>query len=161
MDHTIRIGIADDHAIFRKILRSTVVLQPGLRVVAEAENGSAAIAMVEKHRPEMVIMDIGMPVLNGIEATRTIRSKFPGTKVLVLTIHTIENFLDIAYQAGACTLLPKDCSKNELLRAIKDCLHNNRALTAPTAPQTFPNHPSHQHRAPHLRLLRASEGYSR
>ena len=125
MDHTIRIGIADDHAIFRKVLRSTVVLQPGLRVVAEAENGSAAIAMVEKHRPEMVLMDIGMPALDGIEATRIIKSKFPATRVLVLTIHTVESFSDRAFQAGACSLLPKDCSKNDLFKAIRDCLHNN------------------------------------
>jgi DNA-binding NarL/FixJ family response regulator len=121
MDRTIRIGIADDNAMFRKILRSTIVMQPGMKVVAEAEDGSSAIAMVEKHRPEIVLMDISMPVLDGIEATRIIRSKFPGTKVLVLTMHTVENYSFRAYQAGACSLLPKDCSKNELFRAIKDC----------------------------------------
>jgi len=66
-------------------------------------------------------MDISMPVLDGIEATRIIRSKFPGTKVLVLIMHTVQIFSDRAYQAGAYNLLPKDCSKNELLRAIKDC----------------------------------------
>ena len=121
MDHTIRIGIADDNAMFRKILHSTIVMQPGIKVVAEAEDGSSAIAMVEKHRPEMVLMDISMPVLDGIEATRIIRSKFPGTRVLVLTMHTVEILSDRAYQAGACGLLAKDCSKNELFRAIKDC----------------------------------------
>jgi len=77
---TIRIGIVDDHAVFRKTLRSTILLQPGIKVVAEAEDGSEAVTMVEKHRPEIVLMDISMPVLDGIEATRIIRSKFPDTK---------------------------------------------------------------------------------
>ena len=121
---TIRIGIADDHAIFRKTLRSTIVLQPGIKVVAEAEDGSSAIAMVEKHRPEMVLMDISMPGMDGIEATRIIRSKFPDTKVIVLTAHTDEWYFKNAYQAGACTVLPKDCSKNELLRTIKNCIYD-------------------------------------
>jgi len=58
MDHTIRIGIADDHAVFRKTLRSTIVLQPGVTVGAEAEDGSSAIAMVEKHRPEIVLNEL-------------------------------------------------------------------------------------------------------
>ena len=94
MGHTIRIGIADNNAMFHKILRSAIVMQPGIKVVGEAEDGSSAIAMVEKHRPEIVLMDISMPVLDGIEATRIIRSKFPGTKVLVLTMHTVEMFSD-------------------------------------------------------------------
>lgn len=125
MDHTIRIGIADDHAVFRKTLRSTIVLQPGVAVVAEAEDGSSAIAMVEKHRPEIVLMDISMPVLDGIEATRIIRSKFPDTKVIVLTMHTDDCYFSSAYQAGACSLLPKGCTKNELLRTIRDCLYDS------------------------------------
>ena len=107
MDRKIRIGIADDNAMFRKILRSTIVMQPGIKVVGEAEDGSSAIAMVEKHRPEIVLMDISMPVLDGIEATRIIRSKFPGTRVLVLTMHTVEIFSDLAYQAVACGLLAR------------------------------------------------------
>ena len=124
MGHTIRIGIADDNAMFRKILRSTIVMQPGMNVVGEAEDGSSAIEMVEKHRPEIVLMDISMPVLDGIEATRIIRSEFPGTKVLVLTMHAVEIFSDRAYQAGACRFLSKGCGKEELLSAIKDCFHN-------------------------------------
>jgi DNA-binding NarL/FixJ family response regulator len=122
---TIRIGIVDDHAVFRKTLRSTILLQPGIKVVAEAEDGSEAVTMVEKHRPEIVLMDISMPVLDGIEATRIIRSKFPDTKVIVLTMHTDELHFKSAYQAGACILLPKDCSKNELFKTIKDCLYDS------------------------------------
>ena len=107
MDPCIQVAIVDDSAAVRMSLRSMLKLDQRLTLVAEAENGSAAIAMVEEHRPDVVLMDITMPVLDGIEATRIIRSKFPGTRVLVLTMHTVEIFSDRAYQAGACILLPK------------------------------------------------------
>jgi len=91
MDPCIRVAIADDSAAVRMSLRSMLKLDPRLTLVAEAENGSAAIAMVEEHRPDVVLMDITMPVLDGIEATRIITSKFPGIRVIVLTAVESQN----------------------------------------------------------------------
>ena len=122
MDHpTIQIVITDDHAFVRKSLRRLLKLQPRLKLVAEAENGSEAVALVEKHRPDVVLMDISMPVMNGIEATRIISTRFPGTKVIVLTAHTDECYLKSAYQAGASRCLAKTCCSEELLKAIMGC----------------------------------------
>ena len=118
-----RIVVADDSPPYRDAICSILQTEPNLQVVAEAGDGVYAIEAVKKHRPDVVLMDITMPVLNGIEATRIIRSKFPDTRVLVLTMHTDKSFSDRAYQAGACRFLSKGCSKNELLRAINDCLH--------------------------------------
>ena len=117
----IRIVITDDHAFVRKSLRRLLKLQPRLKLVAEAENGSEAVALVEKHRPDVVLMDISMPVMNGIEATRIISTRFLGTKVIVLTAHTDECYLNSAYQAGASRCLAKTCGSEELLKAIMDC----------------------------------------
>ena len=117
MDHTIRIVIADDHAFVRTSLHSMLKLEQRLTVVAEAKNGSEAIAMVEKHRPDVVLMDISMSVLNGIDATRIINSKFPNTKVIVLNMHTDQGYSDCAYAAGASCFLAKGCNKDEILDA--------------------------------------------
>jgi len=117
MDHTIRIVIADDHAFVRTSLHSMLKLEQRLTVVAEAKNGSEAIAMVEKHRPDVVLMDISMSVLNGIDATHIINSKFPNTKVIVLNMHTDQGYSDCAYAAGASCFLAKGCNKDEILDA--------------------------------------------
>lgn len=76
---------------------------------------------VDEHRPDVVLMDISMPVMNGIEATGMITSQFPGTKVIILTAHTEQCYLNRAYQAGAIRCLVKTCGNEELLRAIMDC----------------------------------------
>lgn len=121
LDRLIRIGIADDNELVRGTLRFILGCSPNLRVVAEAETGSAAIALVEVLRPDVVLMDISMPDMNGIDATRIITSKFPETKIIVLTMHTDKAFSDKAFQAGACRFLTKDCGKENLLNAIKEC----------------------------------------
>jgi DNA-binding NarL/FixJ family response regulator len=117
---SIRVAIVDDNPTVRMSLRSMLKLEPRLTVVAEAENGSAAIAMVEQHRPDVVLMDITMPVLDGIEATRIITSKFPSIRVIVYTIHSAESFAAKAFKAGACHFLTKGCSAEEILDAISD-----------------------------------------
>jgi DNA-binding NarL/FixJ family response regulator len=117
----VRIVVADDSAVYRRTLCGILQKAKGLQVVAEAEDGLAAIQAVEEHRPDVVLMDVSMPVLDGIEATRIIRSKFPGTRVLVLTINADKSISDRAYQVGACGFLSKGCGKNELFGAIKEC----------------------------------------
>jgi len=109
MGSTTRIGIADDDAFTRASLNFIVHLEPKLRVVAEDENGSEAVAMVKKHRPDIVLMGTRLPDINGIEATRIIFSKFPDTKVIVLTMHTDQTYSYTALEAGACHFLAKDC----------------------------------------------------
>ena len=84
----LKILLADDHKIMRNSLRSLIEKQPGMQVVAEAENGRAAIKLNRKFRPDIIVMDINMPDLNGIDATRQIVAEFPGTKVIVFTIES-------------------------------------------------------------------------
>lgn len=121
LDRLIRIGIVDDNELVRGTLNFLLGCSPDLKVVAEAENGSDAIAMVEVFQPDVVLMDLSMPVLDGIKATRIITSRFPDTKVIVLTMHTDQTFSDTALQAGACQFLTKDCGRKKLLNAIKAC----------------------------------------
>jgi DNA-binding NarL/FixJ family response regulator len=120
-DRPIRIGIADDNDLFRSILHSSLDLLPNLTVVAEAKNGAEAINMVEFLHPDIVLMDVSMPVLDGIEATRIIRSKFSDTKVIILTLHSARSISDTALQAGACQFLNKYCGQEKLFKAIQIC----------------------------------------
>jgi DNA-binding NarL/FixJ family response regulator len=135
LDRLIRIGIVDDNELVRDTLRLMLDCSPNLQVVGEAENGSEAIAMVEVFHPDVVLMDVSMPVLDGIQATRSITSNFPDTKVIVLTMHTDQTYSDSALQAGACRFLTKDCGKEKLLNAIKECS---------SAPLKVVGHPPHQ-----------------
>jgi DNA-binding NarL/FixJ family response regulator len=120
-DRPIRIVIVDDSQLYRKTISSVLQKKLNLQVVAEAEDGLSGIQAVEKHRPCVVLMDISMPVLNGLDATRIITTRFPGTKVIVLTMHTDEAFSDQAHKAGAWHFLAKDCGKEKLFSAIKHC----------------------------------------
>jgi two-component system response regulator DegU len=118
-----RIVIVDDSRSFRQAICNVLQKKPGLMVVAEAEDGHAGIQAVEKHNPDIVLMDISMPTLNGIDATRVIMNKFPATKVIVLTTHADETISDLARTAGACQFLAKDClNKEKLLGAIEHSL---------------------------------------
>jgi two-component system response regulator DegU len=135
LDRLIRIGIADDNELVRDTLRLMLDCSPNIQVVGEAENGSEAIAMVEAFQPDVVLMDISMPVFNGLQATRSITSNFPDTKVIVLGMPTDQTLSDKALQAGACIFLTKDCGREKLLNAIKECS---------AAPLKVVGHPPHQ-----------------
>ena len=117
----IHIVIVDDNPYYRETVRNIIEKQQNLKVVGEAGDGVYALQAIEKHRPDIVLMDITLPYLDGIEATRKIMAKFPNIKVIMLTMHANPAFSDHALQAGACQYLAKDCSKQELLQAIKDC----------------------------------------
>ena len=134
LDRLIRIGIADDNKLVRETLRLMLDCSPNIQVVGEAENGSEAIAMVEAFQPDVVLMDISMPVVNGIQATRSITSNFPDTTVIVLGMPTDQTSSDTALQAGACQFLTKDCGREKLLHAIKECS---------SAPLKVVGHPPH------------------
>jgi len=120
-----RIVIVDDSEPYRRAIRVTLQKKHNLQIVAEAEDGLAGIEAVEKHRPGVVLMDISMPHLNGIDATRIITSKFPDAKVIVLTMHNDPSYSDCAYKVGACLFLAKDCGKEKLFSAIKHCSPGN------------------------------------
>ena len=120
-DRPIRIGIVDENDRFRCILHTSLDLLPNLKVVAEAKNGEEAIAMVEYVHPDVVLMDIDIPVMDGIEATRIINSRFSDTKVIILTLHIDQTVSDTALQAGACRFLNKYCGQEKLFQSIKEC----------------------------------------
>jgi len=115
----IRIVLADDHTIVRNGLRLLLEQQPDFQVVGEAGDGREVVRLVENEKPDVVIMDIGMPNLNGIEAARRIAGTLPRTAVVVLSMHSDESYVVRALKAGIRAYLLKDSAQNDLLRAIR------------------------------------------
>ena len=114
----VRIVIAAVNKLYRKTLTGIIQTKPNLQVVAEEEDGFAAIQAVEKHKPDVVLLGVSMPVLNGIDATWVIKSKFPDVRVIVLSMQDVDSISEAACKAGACWCLKKDCAPNELIKAI-------------------------------------------
>jgi DNA-binding NarL/FixJ family response regulator len=114
-----KVVICDDQAIVRDGLEMLLKLEPDINVVGVAEDGAAAVEMVAKKQPDIVLMDLKMPVMNGVEATRQIRARHPETKVLVLTTYDDDEWLFDAIKAGASGYLLKDTPRDEVVRAIK------------------------------------------
>lgn len=115
----IRILLADDHKIIRQGLRSLLDKQSDMEVVAEAEDGRTAVCLVEEMIPEVVIMDVSMPELNGMEAARQIVSKFSNVKIIALSMHSDTLFVSEMLKSGASGYLLKDCAFTELDHAIR------------------------------------------
>jgi len=115
----IKVLLADDHQIIREGLRSLVDREADMDVVAEADNGRRAVQLNEKHTPDVVIMDINMPDLNGMEATRQIMSTTPSVKIVALSMLSDQRFITGMIKAGASGYLLKDCAFKELSQAIR------------------------------------------
>lgn len=115
----IRILLADDHNVLRDGMRLLLERQPGFEVVGEAADGWETIGLVQEQRPDVVVMDIAMPNLNGIEATRRIVEKHPSTGVVILSMHYDESYVIRSLKAGARAYLLKDAIKAELVAAIQ------------------------------------------
>jgi DNA-binding NarL/FixJ family response regulator len=115
----VRVVLADDHRILREGLRSIIERDLRMEVVGHAENGRDAVALVRTLNPDIVIMDIHMPELNGTEATRIIAREFPHVKVIALSMHSDRGIILEILRAGASGYLLKDCATDELERAIR------------------------------------------
>lgn len=127
----IRILLAEDHTIVRKGIRSLLDDEPRIDVVGEAENGREAVTQAEELLPDIVVMDHTMPQLNGLEATRQIRKLHPQIKVLILTMHTNEEYVFQFMQAGASGYLVKQSAPTTLLSAI-DAIYQGESFLSPT-----------------------------
>jgi DNA-binding NarL/FixJ family response regulator len=126
---SLQIVIVDDHVMMAAALHSLFESLRDFSVIAEAHDGRAAVEIVRQQKPDLVLMDISMPGLNGIEATRQIRAESPATKVIVLSMHVEERYVTGALESGAAGYLLKDCSPEELVTAIRTVMANQSYVT--------------------------------
>jgi DNA-binding NarL/FixJ family response regulator len=115
----LRILLVDDHQILRQGLRHLLERQEGMTVVAEASDGRRAVELVREHRPDVVVMDVAMPELNGVDATRQILAELEGTKVVALSMHSGRRYIAEMLRVGASAYLLKDSAFDELVQAIR------------------------------------------
>lgn len=146
----IRVFLADDHTVLRAGLKALLAAQPDLEVVGEAAEGSAAVRLVLELRPDIVVMDIGMPGVSGVDATARIKRDLPATKILILSMHDDQGYLRQALKAGASGYVLKKAAGTELLAGIRAAARGEvfldqtmakhlvdevvRPITAPTGP---------------------------
>ena len=131
MSDAIRVLIADDHAVLREGLRSFLELQDGIEIVGDAADGAEAVELAERLRPAVVLMDLVMPKLDGVEAMRELRERVPETRVIILTSYIDDERLLPAIRAGAAGYLLKNAGPQELARAIR-AADAGEALIDPT-----------------------------
>lgn len=124
-----RIVIAEDYTILREGLRSLLSSHPEFEIVGEAEDGQEAIRSVEKLKPDLALMDLSMPRMNGMDAIKEIKRRSPETKVLVLTVHKTEEYIHAALQSGADGYILKDSTHAELGMAIRHILEGKRYIS--------------------------------
>lgn len=130
----LNIMLVDDHALFRKGLRDIIVLQEDMRVVAEAVDGRQAIEMAVRVQPDLILMDVNLPVCDGIEATRAISERLESVKIVMLTVSSLDEHLFEAVKAGAIGYVTKNVSPEALMRNIRSVREGeaplSRAMTA-------------------------------
>jgi two-component system response regulator NreC len=131
-----RVLLADDHGIVRTGLRFVLESEPGMAVVAEASNGREAVALCEQLKPEVAIVDVAMPQLNGIEAVSLIGKTSPKTQSLILSMHTDESYILRAISAGAKGYILKDAVEDEILPAVRAVL-NGKSYFSPSIAKTL------------------------
>lgn len=126
-----RIVLADDHNLIRSGLKLLLERQEDLEVVGEAGDGRAAVECVERTRPDVVVLDIAMPLLNGIEAARQIAARWPDVRIVILSMHADESYVIRALKAGARAYLLKDSAETDLIAAVR-AVTAGRAFFSPT-----------------------------
>jgi len=132
----IKVLLAEDHTIVRKGIRSLLDDQPNIEVIGEAEDGREAIEKVEKLAPDIILMDNTMPILNGLEATRQIKKRFPEIKILILTMHTNEEYILQFLRVGASGYLVKQTAPTELVSAI-EAVYRGDSFLSPSISRTI------------------------
>ena len=124
----IRVVLADDHAVVRKGIREFLEESSDIRVVAEAADGTEAVALVAEHAPDVAVLDVQMPGLTGIEATRRIKAEFPAVRVLILTAYDDDPYIFALLQAGASGYVLKTAHSGELVNAVRAVFQGESAL---------------------------------
>ena len=132
----INVLLADDHTVVRQGLRMLIEGEPDISVVGEAENGLQTVQMARKLRPDVVVLDVAMPHLNGLEVTRRITRDLPDTRVLVLSSYSDEEYVQQLTEQGASGYLVKQTAGNELIKAIREA-HKGNAFFSPTISKRF------------------------
>lgn len=135
MAKPLRIILADDHALVRAGLRALLEQLPDVEVVAEADDGRAAVALARRHRPDVVFMDVSMPGLNGVDATVQLAQQCPAVRVVVLSMHKNEEYVSQALQAGAAGYLLKDAATAELGVALQAVVRGDVYLSPAVSQQ--------------------------
>ena len=123
--NNITVLLAEDHTVVREGFRMLLDAEADLEVVGEAQTGRQAVELTKRLRPSVIVMDIAMPLLNGLEATRQIRKAFPDTKVVILSAHSDDAYIDQAITVGAVGFLLKQTSSHDLSRAIREVQNGN------------------------------------
>jgi len=134
----LRILVADDHDIIRRGLKQLLTAKPGWEVVAEAKNGREAVALAEQFKPEIVVMDISMPELNGLEASRRIKKSLPKTEIVILTLHFSDQLVHDIVEAGARAYIMKSDADRDLVAAV-EALSHRRSFFTPKAAEMVLN----------------------
>jgi DNA-binding NarL/FixJ family response regulator len=129
MSRKIRILLADDHTILRDGIRALLEAEADMSVISEAEDGHAAVRMAFELEPDVILMDIAMPMLNGLEATRQIHRARPGIKILILTMHENEEYIRQVLANGAMGYILKDAAARDLLNAIRSVQRGEAVLS--------------------------------
>jgi DNA-binding NarL/FixJ family response regulator len=127
-----RVLIVDDHTFIRRGIQSILKSAPGWEACGEAENGIAAIRMASDLKPDVIVMDVSMPGLNGLEATRVIHEAQPGIKIVLVTLHDSVEILRSGFDAGAQGFLLKSEAEHELLRALASVVNDNNVYISPS-----------------------------
>jgi two-component system response regulator NreC len=122
MENRVRIVLADDHTILREGLRALLSADPKFEIIAEAEDGREAVRCVEKLGPDLLLMDLSMPRMSGMDAISEIKKRFPETKIIALTVHKTEEYLLTTLQAGVDGYVLKDATHDELVMAIHNVM---------------------------------------
>jgi DNA-binding NarL/FixJ family response regulator len=141
----ITVLLVDDHSYIRKGIRYLLESLGDVEFVATATNGIEAVTKARLHQPDIVIMDISMPLMNGIEATRQIRENCPATRVLTLSIHTDPSYVRNAVQAGATGYVLKDGLPDDLLEAVQSVYNGRRYFSRKIAPLVEPAYIEEDH----------------